>query len=112
MKTYRVVVNNSFATNMNEIINHLMINSQTTEGIDNFLASLDEALASLKALPLRCNLSTDDVLREMGFRVLHIKNYDIFFDVLEKERMVRVMYIKHVKQDILSIKGAIKGHQR
>lgn len=100
MRTYRVIVNDSFVENVNNIVNYIIDEYQSVEGAEKILTMLDEALISLRSFPLRCGLSNDDVLRGRGLRVLHVKSYDILFDVHEEEGVVRVHYIKHCRQDV------------
>jgi len=69
----------------------------------NMMELLEEAMASLSTMPQRFPLVIDERLAQMGYRKLNVKNYNVFYSIDEKNKVVDVERILYVRRDWLRI---------
>lgn len=68
-----------------------------------FIDDYERAIISLSESPLIHHLSNDPTLREKGYRIFPIRNYYIFYVVLEEKKEVQIHRILYNKMDFTKI---------
>lgn len=63
------------------------------------LEAMEEAMTSLEEMPHRAPVVADERLGTIGYRMLTVKNYIIFFSIDEKEKVVDVERILHGRRN-------------
>ena len=63
------------------------------------LTTIESSLASLSSFPERISLVNDERLRRMGYRMLNVKNYMVFFSVDKKNKIVNVERILYKRRN-------------
>lgn len=62
---------------------------------DDFMAEVYHKAKALEDFPFAHHLPSDDYLRNKGYRMLPVRNYYIFYKVIENEVQIhRVLYSK------------------
>lgn len=70
---------------------------------DEFMAEIYYKVKSLEEFPFAHHLSDNPTLRDKGYRIFPIRNYYIFYIVLEEEKEVQIHRILYNKMDFTKI---------
>ena len=69
----------------------------------NMIQTIKTAIARLETMPLSYPLVRDDRLAALGYRLLPVKNYIVFYVVNEREKTVDVDRVLYGRRDWRSI---------
>lgn len=99
MENYKVNVSGPAQSDLNDIFRY--ISAQLTAVVSSvyMMEIFEEALMSLSDLPHRHPLIDDELLAQMRYRKMIVKNYVVFFTVDEAEKAVNVERILYGRRD-------------
>ena len=107
MAKYRVDVSEPAENDLRYIVRYIVryIASKSYAPISalHMMEFLEEAMAGLSDMPQRYPYVADELLSQMGYRKLLVKNYFVFFSVDEKKKVVDVERILYARRDWLRI---------
>jgi plasmid stabilization system protein ParE len=72
---------------------------------DLWFAGLEKAIASLEHFPNRCGMAPESAFLNKPLRHHIYKSYRIIFRVEEKERVVRILHVRHARRRALGEPG-------
>ena len=67
----------------------------------NLLEKIEESIMRLEEFPFSCSLVTDELIKNKGYRKLHVENFIVFYLVDETQRKVIVMRVLYGAQNYL-----------
>jgi len=103
MEPYRVDVSEVAENDLQDIVRYVASQLFAPETALNMMERLDDAMASLSVMPQRFPLVKDERLSQMGYRRLGVKNYNVFYSIDEKNKVVDVERILYARRDWLRI---------
>ncbi|MEW6697991.1 MAG: type II toxin-antitoxin system RelE/ParE family toxin [Bacillota bacterium] len=65
----------------------------------DLLIALDESISRLKDFPYSCRVYQPVKPLEHEYRILHVKNYAVFYTVKEQEKLVEIFRVIYTKRD-------------
>ena len=93
MDSYNVKIYPTAKQDLRDVIGYL--NTLSPEIALAYYDELTEKIAGLSSLPLRCAPARDPALAARGYRCLFVKNYIVFFVVVEKTVQIRrILYAR------------------
>lgn len=100
MEMYKLRILPKAQEDMLEIVDY--VNTLSPQAALNLYDEILEGIGSLTEMPLRCPLLKTAELRAKGYRTLRVKNYMVFFVVLEKTVQIRrILYAKRQFESLL-----------
>lgn len=99
MEKYRVDVSAPAQSDLNDIIRYISAQLTAPVSAYHLMEIFEEALMSLSDLPQRYPLIEDELLLQLGYRKIIVKNYVIFFSVDEANKVVNVERILYGRRD-------------
>lgn len=99
MAKYRVDVSEPAENDLRDIVRYIASQLSAPISALHMMALLEEAMAALSDMPQRCPLVADELLSQMGYRKLTIKNYVVFFSIDEKNKVVDIERILYSRRD-------------
>ena len=99
MDVYEVNVTEPAENDLKEVAKYIssQLNAPTTAL--NMIHTIKTAIAELETMALAYSLVRDDRLAALGYRLLPVSNYIVFYIVNEKERAVDVDRILYGRRD-------------
>ena len=99
MAKYRVDVSEPAENDLRDIIRYIASQLYAPISALHMMELLEEAMMGLSNMPQRCSLAADERLSQMGYRMLPVKNYVVFFSIDEKNKVVDVERILYGRRD-------------
>jgi len=103
MSRYRVDISAPAENDLWDIVRHISTQLMAPSSALNMIETFEQALSGLSEMPQRCPLVSDERLSQMGYRMLLVNNYIVFFSVDEEHKAVDVERILYGRRDWLSI---------
>jgi len=99
MEKYDVNITKPAEDDLRDIVKYIssQLNAPVTAG--NMLDTINEAISKLESNALHYSLVRDDRLTALGYRLMVVKNYLVFFIVNEKNNFIDVDRILHGRRD-------------
>ena len=99
MDIYEVNITESAENDLRDITKYIssQLNAPTTAL--NMIQTIKAAIAKLETMALAYPLVRDDRLAALGYRLLTVKNYIVFYIVSEKKRAVDIDRILYGRRD-------------
>jgi toxin ParE1/3/4 len=89
----------NFSLFYNDIIRYISAHLTAPVSAYHLMEIFEEALMSLSDLPQRYPLIEDELLLQLGYRKMIVKNYVVFFSVDEANKIVNVERILYGRRD-------------
>ena len=100
MEQYNVKIFPTAQSDLKGIVDYL--NTLSPETAVQYYDLIIEKIGTLQTLPERCALARDIQLRLRGYRLLHVKNYIVFFVVNKNTVEIRrILYAKRQYEELL-----------
>ena len=100
MEQYNVKIFPTAQNDLKSIVDYL--NTLSSEAAMQYYDLIVESVGTLRTLPERCALARDAQLRLRGYRLLHVKNYTVFFVVKgDTVEVRRILYAKRQYEGLL-----------
>ena len=100
MDSYKVKIYPAAKQDLQDIVSYL--NTLSADVALSYYDELTEKVAGLSEMPLRCAPSRDPSLAARGYRCLFVKNYIVFFVVVEKTVQIRrILYARRDYKNLL-----------
>ena len=95
MEHYTVALARVAKQDLQDIYTHILYTLESPQAAENTLEALHKNMASLSHMPTRHPLLQSPSLNALGYRMIPVNNYLIFYSVQEKTVYVeRVLYNK------------------
>jgi addiction module RelE/StbE family toxin len=104
MKMYRVFMTHTATEDLKSIARYVAQEFREPAIAQKLVDSIKDAILSLKEMPVRFSLLSDEILRGKGLRKLMLENYIVFYKVEEKDStvtIVRILYGRRNWVDLL-----------
>jgi len=100
MEQYNVKIFPTAQSDLKDIVDYL--NTLSPKTAVEYYDLIIEKVGTLQTLPERCAPARDTQLRLRGYRLLHVKNYIVFFVVNQNTVEVRrILYAKRQYEELL-----------
>ncbi len=66
----------------------------------DLLNALDESISRLKDFPYSCRIYQTVKHLEREYRILTVKNYAVFYTIIEQEKLVEINRVIYAKRDL------------
>ena len=100
MDSYNVKIYPAARQDLQDVVSYL--NTLSADVALQYYDELTEKIAGLSKMPLRCAPSRDPALAARGYRCLFVKNYIVFFVVVEKTVQIRrILYARRDYTNLL-----------
>jgi toxin ParE1/3/4 len=87
---------------LKEITQYIAIKLEAPQAAENFLSKLDKEVLKIADNPFRCHSYTPPEKLKYDYRILHIDNYSLFYEVEnDKIEIHRVIYSRRDTYRIL-----------
>jgi toxin ParE1/3/4 len=93
MATYRIIITPWAGTDLETIYDHIARDSATN--VASMISRILDALEPLKLFPHRAIVERNDPTLRHPVRSLAVRPYLVYFRVLEEERVIRVLHVRH-----------------
>ena len=84
-------------------VSYIANDLQNPIAANNLLDEIELAITSLENMPNRQTLVKNENLASLGFRILQVKNYLIFYIIREETKSVTIERFLHCRRDWNSI---------
>lgn len=99
MDSYKVKIYPAAKQDLQDVVSYL--NTLSADVALKYYDELTEKIAGLSELPLRCAPARDPALAARGYRCLYVRNYIVFFVVIEQT--VQIRRILYARRDYTSL---------
>ena len=99
MEKYDVNITEPAEDDLRDIVKYISSQLNAPVSAINMLDTINEAISKLESNALHYSLVRDDRLATLGYRLMVVKNYLVFFVVNEKNNFVDVDRILHGRRD-------------
>ena len=100
MERYKIKIFPTAQSDLKTIVDYL--NTLSPNAAVQYYDLIIEKVGTLQTLPERCALARDTQLRLRGYRLLHIKNYVVFFVINGNTVEIRrILYAKRQYEQLL-----------
>ena len=99
MDVYEVFITEPAENDLRDIAKYISSQLYAPTTSLNMIQSIKAAIAKLETMALAYPLVRDDRLAALGYRLLSVKNYIVFYIVNEKEKAVDVDRILYSRRD-------------
>lgn len=99
MKQYKVLVSRRYHQDLKSILGYMIHDLKAPIAASNFLNVLEETVQSLQEMPYRFELVKDETLKQQGYRKYSVKNYLLFYKILENEKVIRIYRLIYGKRN-------------
>ena len=82
---------------LDSIYNYFLLHFRSPKAVNNLASEVEDAIRVMKKDPFIYPISIIE-----GYRVCLVKNYIMFFRVLEEEKEVQIVHVFHGSQDYVS----------
>ena len=103
MNSYNVFVSRTAENDLMDIIRYIRSQLLAPITADNMLELLNDSMQGLAEFPKKHPLVKDERLASLGYRILRVKNYIVFFSVDDEKKEVNIERILYARRDWLSI---------
>jgi len=103
MDRYRVKLTEPAEKDLREIVRYISAQLHEPTTALQMMQTIKRAIANLETTALAHPFVRDDRLAAVGYRLLMVKNYIVFYVVNEKEKLVEVDRILYGRRDWQSI---------
>ncbi|MCL1787369.1 MAG: type II toxin-antitoxin system RelE/ParE family toxin [Defluviitaleaceae bacterium] len=106
MDEYQVKITLSATLDLQEILRHISTQLLAPLTAEKMLNTFHEAIASLYTMPKRNPFASDKFLANLGYRIMPVKNYLVFYTVTDwpaqEVNIERILYGKRDWQQLLN----------
>lgn len=99
MANFKVDVSAPAQSDLIDIIRYISAQLTSSVSASHLMDIFEEALMSLSDLPHRFPLIDDELLSQLGYRKMIVKNYVVFFSVDDTDKIVNVERILYGRRD-------------
>ena len=100
MERYKIKIFPAAQGDLKDIVDYL--NTLSPDAALRYYDLITEKIGTLQELPERCALARDIQLRLRGYRMLHVKDYVVFFVVSgDAVEIRRILYAKRQYEELL-----------
>lgn len=99
MANYKVDVSAPAQSDLIDIIRYISAQLAASVSAVHMMEIFEEALMSLSDLPHRFPLIDDELLSQLGYRKMIVKNYVVFFSVDDTNKIVNIERILYGRRD-------------
>ena len=99
MQAYKIYITESAENDLRDIVGYISFRLDAQTTVMNMMRTIKTALENLKTTALSYPLVRDDRLAAIGYRLISVKNYIVFYIVDEKSKTIDVDRILYGRRD-------------
>ena len=99
MATYRVDISEPAERDLRDIVKYISSQLSAPETALSMLERIESAMLRLSDMPQRHPFASDERLAQMGYRLLRVKNYIVFFSIDQQRQIVDIERILYARRD-------------
>ena len=99
MINYQIIIEESARLDLISVIDYIIDVFQEPLIAFKMQESIVNEIISLERFPKRAKALEDEPFKSMGYRVTYVKNYSIFYKVIDESQEVRVMRILYNRRE-------------
>ena len=103
MAHYRVDISEPAENDLMDIVKYISSQLSAPETALSMLERIEKAMNALSEMPERYPLVSDELLAQLGYHSLTVKNYVVFFSIDEADKAVEVERILYARRDWMHI---------
>ncbi|MCL2634128.1 MAG: type II toxin-antitoxin system RelE/ParE family toxin [Oscillospiraceae bacterium] len=95
MERFKVFLTEPAENDLKDIALYISVNLHEPSAALNTINAIETKIENLEIMPLAYPLVRDDFLASLGYRLMPVKNYHVFYIAYEKEKTVdieRILY--------------------
>jgi len=96
MDEYKVYLSEPAEQDIDEISRYISTQLLVPETAENMLDAFYEAMSSLSSMPKRYPIVEDAFLANLGYRIMPVKNYLVFYSVHDSSSGVKEVNIERI----------------
>ncbi len=99
MTHYNVIIQEAARLDILAIIDYILEDFQEPVIASKYFSAIMKEIQSLQTLPKRTRVLNDEPYRTKGYRVTYVKNYAVFYRVLDSISEVHIMRVLYNRRD-------------
>jgi len=107
MERYEVYLTEPAENDIRDIAVYITANLHEPKAALNTVEAIEKKINNLETMALAYPLVRDDYLASLGYRLMPVKNYHVFYIAFENEKIVDVDRILYARRDWKSILGSV-----
>ena len=96
---YRIVFTAVAREQISEISHYIAYQLYAPDSAERFLSAIEKAAVSLAQLPHRVPLTTEQPWHDKGIRKLIVKQYFVYFRIVEETSTVQILAVVYGRRD-------------
>ena len=99
---YVVKVSPKAVEDLDEIYKYISESLHNPDAAGKLMNKIESGIKRLNIFPFSCELTTDEILRDRGYRKLIVENYIVFYLIRNKNVLImRVLYSAQKYDDLV-----------
>ncbi|MBQ3265347.1 MAG: type II toxin-antitoxin system RelE/ParE family toxin [Ruminococcus sp.] len=99
MISYSIIIEEAARLDLIDIVDYISNNFHEPVLAKKMTSEILKEINSLESFPKRAHALTDEPYVSMGYRVTYVKNYAVFYKVLDNQNEVHVMRILYNRRE-------------
>ena len=108
MDSYRIIVTPDAEADLSELRDYIANVLRSPETARSYLHHLRKEIGSLSEMPARIKAVDEEPWHSRGIRKLIVKNFLVYFRIVEEEKMVYILNVIYARRDQLRILEQMK----
>ena len=108
MDSYRIIVTPDAEADLSELRDYIANVLRSPETARSYLHHLRKEIGSLSEMPARIKAIDEEPWHSRGIRKLIVKNFLVYFRIVEKEKTVFILNVIYARRDQLRILEQMK----
>ena len=108
MDSYRIIVTPDAEADLSELRDYIANVLRSPETARSYLHYLRKEIGSLSEMPARIKAVDEEPWHSRGIRKLIVKNFLVYFRIVEKEKTVYILNVIYARRDQLRILEQMK----
>ena len=108
MDSYRITVTPDAEADLSELRDYIANVLRSPETARSYLHHLRKEIGSLSEMPARIKAVDEEPWHSRGIRKLIVKNFLVYFRIVEEEKMIYILNVIYARRDQLRVLQQMK----
>ena len=108
MDSYRITVTPDAEADLSELRDYIANVLRSPETARSYLHHLRKEIGSLSEMPARIKAIDEEPWHSRGIRKLIVKNFLVYFRIVEEEKMIYILNVIYARRDQLRVLQQMK----
>lgn len=109
MDEYAIIITPDAESDLNELDDYITFELLAPDTAIAYIAFIKKELATLRSMPMQNRLVDDEPWHSRGVHRMNVRNFAVFYYVLEEYREVYIMNVIYQKRDIPQVLHDLYG---